>query len=625
MSRWRPTPAVLAIVVVAATILGACQSSVSPSPGSGGPPSSDGLTPSSGPPSVATPGPGDGAGPGASTRYVPEAGTKGGSIRIGDWQEANQFNPYILGQQTESNVASAAWATLVIQINDGRFEPNLAAAIPTTANGSVKVPGDGGDAMTVTWKLRDGLKWSDGQPLTCDDFKYAWEWVLDPDNVGVATGGLEDIRTFECASTTDMIWHFSLIYEGYLTLMTAPLPRHYLSKFPIKDQVTGAGFRPNEISKLPVSGAFSFDTVTPGAELRLKKNPNYKSWATGKPAHLDSLVWKWYGDVDAMIAAMKNGEIDVATDLLDVDTPKVKGFGSRVKSIPSLAAEVLWPNWSDASDVDPVERVGGCSRNAAVADRGTGCPMADPAMREAVSLAIDKEAIRKRLLGGTVKGATTSISPSAWFHFDQPAPGFDPAEARRVLDTAGWRVGLDGIRAKDSLRATIELCATKTDLHTATATLIVGWLDDVGIAVVPNLVAPDDLYADDSTATFDTPCALTRSNFDLAEVATTGPIDPLGSFFSFHSSQRSPTGTNVAAVDDPEIDAALTIVEGSVDFAVIRDAMREFQILYVEKTVEIPLYFRQQIDLRATKVRNFRATPNPNGLTWNAVDWYIKR
>ena len=59
--------------------------------------------------------------------------------------------------------------------------------IPTTENGGVKVPGDDGDAMTVTWTLRDGLKWSDGEPLTCDDFKYAWEWVLDPDNVGVVT------------------------------------------------------------------------------------------------------------------------------------------------------------------------------------------------------------------------------------------------------------------------------------------------------------------------------------------------------------------------------------------------------------------------------------------------------
>ncbi len=96
--------------------------------------------------------------------------------------------------------------------------------------------------MTVTWKLRDGLKWSDGEPLTCDDFKYAWEWVLDKDNTAIRAGW-ENIKDFECASDTDMIWHFDAIYEGYLTLAVAPLPRHYLKDIPIADQVKGAGLR----------------------------------------------------------------------------------------------------------------------------------------------------------------------------------------------------------------------------------------------------------------------------------------------------------------------------------------------------------------------------------------------
>ena len=66
------------------------------------------------------------------------------------------------------------WHTLLTISDDFKYVPQLAAEpIPTTENGGVKLPGDNGDAMTVTWKLRDGLKWSDGQPLTCDDFKYA--------------------------------------------------------------------------------------------------------------------------------------------------------------------------------------------------------------------------------------------------------------------------------------------------------------------------------------------------------------------------------------------------------------------------------------------------------------------
>src|SRR3954469_16195593 len=241
----------------------------------------------------------------SGTAYKPEAGKTGGQLLFGDWQEANQFNPYYVGQQTEANVASAVWASLVVFTNDNKFAPDLASDVPTTANGGVKVPGDNGDAMTVTWKLRDGLKWSDGKPLTCDDFKYAWEWVLDKNNTGVVTAGWEDIKKFECASDTDMIWHFTKVYEGYLTMVPSPLPRHYMKDIPVADVVKGKGFGVADVAKLPVSGPFKFESVTSGSELRLVRNENYTNPRTGKPANLDSVVFKWYGDPDAMIAGFR--------------------------------------------------------------------------------------------------------------------------------------------------------------------------------------------------------------------------------------------------------------------------------------------------------------------------------
>jgi len=558
-----------------------------------------------------------------NTTYKPEDGTDGGTLIIGDWQEANQFNPYYIGQQTEANVASATWATLVVFTHDYRYAPDLATSVPTIDNGGVKVPGDGGDAMTVTWTLRDGLKWSDGQPLTCDDFKYAWEWVLDKDNVGVITAGFEDISAFDCPSDTSMIWHFKKIYEGYITLMLAPLSRAYVSKIPIKDQVNGKGFSATDIKNMPVSGAFKFESVTPQQELRLAKNPNYTSFSTGKPAHLDTLIFKWYGDADLMIAGFKAGEVDTATDLQDSDIPKVQDLGSQVSSIPALLYEFLRPNWS-AGPFDAKTKVGGCSRNPAVADRGKGCPMADPAMREAVLFAVDKNEINTRLLGGTVQIANTNISPGAWFFADQAPATFDPAKAKSILDAAGWVPGADGIRVKDGLKAKIELCTTTRQVRVDTLALVANWLKDVGIEAVSNPVDAANIFADYNEATVDTPCALATSNFDLAEHAFTSSIDPLGGYFSYHSSQFEPNGANDAQVKDSATDAAFDVVKNSVDFQVIKDAMAEVQKAYVEKTVEIPLYYRKNVDLFAPKLGNFFANPTQAGPTWNAVDWFVK-
>ena len=556
---------------------------------------------------------------------VVEEGTAGGQIIIGDWQEANQFNPYYLGQVTEANVASAAWATLVVFTHDYKYAPDLATEIPTTDNGGVEVPGQDGDAMTVTWTLKDGLKWSDGEDLTCDDFLYAWEWVLDEGNVGVITAGFEDVTEWECASDTEMILHFENVYEGYITMVSAPLPRHFLAEIPIADQTAGAGFRAEEVADLPVSGAFKFESVTPGQELRLVRNDNYKSFTRDEPAYLDTLIFKWYGDADAMIAGFRGNEVDFATDLQDSDIPKVEDLGDQVSAIPALLYEFLRPNWSEADAFDEATKTGGCSRNEAVQDRGEGCPMADPAMRQAVAFAIDKAAINTRLLGGTVEIANTNISPGAWFFADQEPTSYDPEQAMSILEEAGWTDSDgDGIREKDGLTAKIELCTTTRQVRVDTLALIAGWLKAVGIETVVNPVDASAIFADYNEATLDTACGLSVSNFDLAEHAFSSSIDPLGNYFSYHSSQFEPDGANDAQVNDPGIDEALQTVKDSVDFQVIRDAMADFQQVYVEKTLEIPLYYRKNVELVGPKLGNFVANPTQAGPTWNAVDWFVK-
>jgi peptide/nickel transport system substrate-binding protein len=564
------------------------------------------------------------------TTYAPnDAAATGGTVIIGDWQEATQFNPYYLGQVTEANVASLVWHSLLTISSDFKYIPQLAAdPVPTTVNGGVKVPGDNGDAMTVTWKLRDGLKWSDGQPLTCDDFKYAYEWVTDPANVGVVLTGFDVTTAVDCPTNTDMVVHYSKVFEGYLTQFVAPLPRHYLSKIAIKDQVNGAGFRPDEIAKMPVPGPFKYESVTPAAELRLAKNDDYQNPRTGKPADLDAIVFKWYGDPDAMIAGFRAGEIDVAFDLQDSDIPKVQDLGDQVAAIPALLYEFLRPNWSPGpfktDGANP--NTGGCSRNAAVQDRGTGCPTADPAIRQAIAYAIDKNEINTRLLGGNTQVANTNISPSAWFYADQTPATFDPAKAKQILADGGWAdTNGDGIVEKNGLTAKIELCTTTRQVRQDTLALISAWLKDVGIDSVINPVDPSAIFADYNEATNDTPCALSRSNFDLAEHAFSSSIDPLGNYTSYHSSQFRPTGANDAQVSDPDADKALDDVKNNVDFSVIKDAMATFQKVYVDKTIEVPLYYRKNVELVAPRLGNYFGNGTQVGSTWNGEDWYANQ
>jgi peptide/nickel transport system substrate-binding protein len=561
-----------------------------------------------------------------NSAYAPEAGTPGGTVIIGDWQEATQFNPYYYGQVSEANVSALTYHGLITVSDDFKYVPLLSQdPIPTTDNGGVTV-GQGGDAMTVTWKLRDGLKWSDGDPLTCEDWIYTRDTILDPANVGIVTAGWEDMSSIECASDTEMIWHFNKIFSGYITLGTPPLPSHYMKQFPVADQVNGAGFRPDEVVNTPTSGPYKFESVTPQAELRLARNDNFIGARSGTAANLDSIVFKWYGDPDSMIAGYRNGEIDVAFDLQDSDIPKVQDLGDQVHAIPALLYEFLRPNWSPAADYDAAIKNGGCSRNASVQDRGTGCPMADPAMRAAVAYAIDKNEINDRLLGGNSQVANSFISPAAWFYADVPPTTYDPEKAKQILADGGWADSNgDGILEKDGVTAKIELCTTNRQVRQDTLALISSWLKAVGVDSVINPVAPSDIFADYTEATLDTPCALSTSNYDLAEHAFSSSIDPMGGFYSYHSSQNRPTGANDARVNNPELDTSYEAVRDNVDFEVVRDAMATVQQVFAEQTVEVPLYYRKNVELVTPRLGNFAANGTQFSSTWNGEDWFVQQ
>jgi peptide/nickel transport system substrate-binding protein len=549
-----------------------------------------------------------------TTAYSPTEGQPGGTLIVADWQEATLWQPFYQGQVTEANVAAVTFISLVTQTFDFKYAPELATDIPTVDNGGVTL-GEGGDAMTVTWTLRDGLMWSDGEALDCDDLVFTQEWVMDPDNTGLfgGTTGYDDITSVECTSPTEAVYHYENVYEGYITIPGWVLPEHYLSEFPVADQVNGAGMSTADMPNVPVSGPFKFESVTPGSELRLTRNDNYKNRLTDQPAYLDGMIFKWYADADIMIAGYRGGEFDIGTDLSDSDIQKVQDLGDQAHPYASLTYEFLRPQWSPDT----------CSPR--VTDRGEGCPMSDPAMREALKYAIDKQEINTRLLGGAAEIAETNTSPNAWFYAPAAETSeYDPDRAAQILDDAGWTVGSDGTREKDGLKASIELCTTTRQVRQDILALVSSWLQDIGIQSTVNAVSPDDIFASFNESTDDTPCNLSRGQFDVAEHAFSVPLDPNSNYGVYHSTQVAPNGQNDARVNDPDIDAALDTVQTTVDFAEVREAMATFQEVYVEKTVEVPIYYWTTMELVNPKVQNYTGNPTTQGPYWNAQDFWIQ-
>jgi peptide/nickel transport system substrate-binding protein len=536
-----------------------------------------------------------------ATRKV--AGARGGSVIIADWQEANLWQPFYSGQVIEANINTAVWRSFVTTTDDFQYMTDLAAdPAPTLDNGGVKVPGDGADAMTVTWKMRDGLVWSDGKPITCDDVVATWKWVMDPDQTGLYGGntGWADITAIDCPSPTDLIVHFKNVYFDYLVLFSWVLPKHYIETIPVKDQVTGKGWSNADMPNIPVSGPYKFGTITPGQELRLVRNDSYKNPLTGETALLDEIVFKWYADADAMIAGYRGGEVDTAGDLQDGDLPKVIDLGDQVKPLDALQYEFLRPNFASKT-------------------------MGDLAMRQALQLAVNKDEINTRLLGGLATVAYTNTSPYAWYYSEPTKITYDIEKAKAVLDAGGWKVGADGIREKNGVKAVVKFCTTTRQTRQDILALVAASMKEIGIQADVQAVSAADIFATWNESNAQTPCALSRGNFDVALHTFSVPLSPNSNYPVYHSSQFEPNGQNDAKVSVPAIDDSLTQIKGTVDFAKALDLMKVFQGAYVEQAVEVPLYFRKDVNLVQPYVKNWTGNPSSVGYTWNVQDWFVQK
>lgn len=550
--------------------------------------------------------------------YRPQAGRDGGTVVVGSRHPAMTFNPFDATTAGDVDVRAATWSGLVKFTRPATYAPDLARVLPTVQNGLVAVPGVGGDAMTVTWCLRDGLRWSDGAPLTCDDFIYAHLWLKTIASPRT-TAAFGDLRAVDCPAPDVLVAHYGTVFSGYLGWALLPLPRHYLQAFSIADLHAGAGFRAADLAKLPVAGPFGFVSAST-VELRLARNPFYRGGTRGAESYLNALTIRWFQSDDAIVAAYRAGQISIAANLdqTDLHSPRLAGVENETSAFPSLSYLTLRLNWSPASGVDGL---GGCSLNARVTIRGPGCPIADQAIRTAIAATIDVGSVAQALTPDDLPATGSMVPPDAYFFIDRPVIASSPSTVAQALDDAGWLVAHGAtVRSKRGLQAVVELCTSDDRNEIRAGALIATEAAAIGIRVVVRSVPSATLDVPFALAKRTSPCALSRSNFDMAIDLVTSSIEASDYRLRYGSTAFEPKGGNDARISDPELDGALDKATNTADFVVTRNGMQTFQIDAAKLVVEIPLATVRRIDLVSPHVGNWFAAEAP--ATWNVADWF---
>ena len=496
---------------------------------------------------------------------------------VGLRQYPVSLNPITSTDASAVAVEDALFAGLVGLDAGLRWYGDLAEQVPTVANGGVRVVGGG---MDVRYRLRSGLRWSDGQPLTADDVLFTWQAIMRGSFGPDAGTAYQDVERVEKQGDREVVVRFRRTFPAYLQLFGAVLPAHRLAALDTRKLAVDPYWQKPDV----VSGPFTVKAAVPGDHLSMERNPQFHA---GRPrdAVLDQIVFRALAGQEALAAAARAGELDVALDVGPAALGAAVPPGLRIAEIPSLGYEQVTLNRQD--------------------------PLwsADPRLVEALDAALDRG---RR--GSRAPAAAGPLAPQvAWAYEDTLKPqAHDLARSRRLLEQDGWRAGADGVRQRGGRRLALTLSTVLGDPEQEQVGEVVAaeWRA-IGAEVAVTSFPARELFGPEGP--------LAHGSFQAAAWEWTLPYDPDSLYDVLHTGGSH----NYSRCHDGSIDRALDEGRATLETERRAAAYRQFQRAYRGARCELPLYRRPAVAAASRRLHNLALNPAPVGATWNIGDWWV--
>ena len=378
--------------------------------------------------------------------------------------EVDSFNPFNGFQASSYEMWAMMYDFMVgYSMEDMSPVPALATSWETSPDG-----------LTWTFDIREGVDWSDGEPLTAGDIAYTYNRIIDGGpEAGNWSTYLTSVETVTAPDDTTVVLELSKP-NAVLPLLPIPiLPEHVWSDVS-EDQVKSYRNEPTDGEAVVGSGSFRLvEGTAGGSTYLLEANPDY--W--GGAPHVDRVAFRVYKSEDPAIQAIIKGEVDFVDDITPVQVEALQGReGIHAQNGVSPYFEEIAFN-TGAVDTETGEPL------------GDGNPaLQDPAFRHALGYALDIDRLVESAYQGAADPGDTFI-PSAYesYRWEPPADEaftFDLDRAGELLDEAGYEVGSDGLRTMPdgSPIGTLRLFARAEEERSVTIMeFFQEWLAEIGI------------------------------------------------------------------------------------------------------------------------------------------------
>jgi peptide/nickel transport system substrate-binding protein len=543
----------------------------------------------------------------SSFQYAPTKPGGGGALKVLWWQGPTLLNPHFAVGTKDQDACRIFYEPLAGWDPDGNLVPVLAAEIPSTENGGLAK-----DGLSVTWKLKQGVVWHDGQPFTADDCVFNWEYARDPATAAVTIGTYKDVKVEKVDTHTVRVvfarptpfWA-----DAFVGIRGTLIPKHLFEAF------KGEKSRDAPANLKPVgTGAYTFVDFKPGDMVRGNLNPKYHK--PNRP-YFDTIELKGGGDaVSAARAVLQTGEFDYAWNLQVEDEVLVRletGGKGKVNITSGGNIEHIQLN-----NTDPWTEVDG-ERSSLK----TKHPLfSDPAVRQAMALLVDRTSVEKFIYGRTGQATANFVNNPPKYRSPNTKFEFDVEKASKLLEDAGWKKGPDGIRAKDGKKMKVVFQTSINQPRQKTQAIIKQACQKAGIDMELKSVVASVFFSSDAA----NPDTYPHFYVDMQMYTTTMPQpDPelfLNQFTSWEASSKDNKwqGRNITRWKSDEYDSTYKAAQSELDPVKRAALFIKCNDLAVNNQVVVPVVARPSVSASAKNLNAWNSGWD-NDL-WAVSEWY---
>jgi peptide/nickel transport system substrate-binding protein len=539
--------------------------------------------------------------------YKPTKRGGGGTLKVLWWQAATLLNPHFAVGTKDQEASRIFYEPLAGWDPDGNLVLMLAAEVPSVENGGLAR-----DGRSVTWKLKRDVQWHDGRPFTADDVVFNWEYAADPATGATTSGSYKDIKVEKLDShTVKVIFAKPTPYwaDPFVGQQGMIIPKHLFEGF------RGAKSREAPANLKPVgTGAYRFVDFKPGDIVRGQLNPSYH--LPTRP-HFDAIEFKGGGDaVSAARAVLQTGEYDYAWNLqVEDEILKRLEAGGKGRAVITQGANI---EHMQLNFTDPWKDVDG-ERSSLKAPHPI---LTEPAVRQALNMLVDRKAIEDNIYGRTGLATANFLNNPERYRSKNMKWEFNVDKASALLESAGWKRGADGIRAKDGKKLHFVFQTSINQPRQKCQAIVKQACQKAGIDIEVKAVTASVYFSSDVA----NPDTYTKFYTDLQMYTTTMPQpDPerfMNQFASWEAASKANKwqGRNITRWKNDEYDRVFRAAESELD-PVKRAAMFiRMNDLVIENQVVIPVAYRPRVSALVHKL-NAPLSGWDNDL-WNLRDWY---